>query len=173
LQNLTHRFAADRGLDGILNVGDIDSVARGLLAVNGNVQVGLSQDSKQAEILNTGDPAHDIDNLFALSFEDSQIITIQLDGKLAFYTADRFFHVVGDRLRKISQGSRHLAEFAVHCRNELVLVLVKHWSPLALWFEVNEVLGVEEAGESVPSSGLPTWLVVSVTSGNEARIERA
>ena len=51
LQHLGQRVAADGGLDGILNVGHVDLIAGGLLAVHRQVQVGLADHAEQAQIL--------------------------------------------------------------------------------------------------------------------------
>ncbi len=74
------------------------------------------------------------------------IIAVQLDGELALYAANRFFHVVRDRLGKIPKNPRHLAEFAVHRSDEFVFVLVKHRPPFFLRFEIYEIFGVEKTG---------------------------
>ncbi len=50
LQHLADRFPADRGFHRILNVRDVDAVARGGLAVDRNIQIGLAQDAEQAEV---------------------------------------------------------------------------------------------------------------------------
>src|SRR4029077_15040150 len=52
-QDLGERAAADGGLNSVLNVGDIDSEAGSLLAIHGEVQIRLAEDTKQAKILHT------------------------------------------------------------------------------------------------------------------------
>ena len=47
LQHLGQRVAAHRGLDRVLHVGDVDLIARGLVAVHREVQVGLADHAKQ------------------------------------------------------------------------------------------------------------------------------
>ena len=51
LQHLGDGVAADGGLDGVLNVGDVDAVAGGGFAVDGVVEVGLADDAEEAEVL--------------------------------------------------------------------------------------------------------------------------
>ncbi len=55
LQNLGQRVAADRGLNGILHIGDVDLVASGLLAVHRQVEVGLAENAKDSEVLDSLD----------------------------------------------------------------------------------------------------------------------
>src|SRR5580698_8161708 len=57
LQNLGDCVSADSGLDCVLDVGDVDAVACGCLAIDGVVEVWLTDDTKQAEILDALDLA--------------------------------------------------------------------------------------------------------------------
>jgi hypothetical protein len=50
LQHLGDGVAADRRLDGVLHVGDVDAEARGGLAVDGVVEVRLADDAEEAEV---------------------------------------------------------------------------------------------------------------------------
>ena len=70
LQHLSEGVAAHGGLDGVLNVRDVDLIARGLLAVHREVIVRLAQDAKHAQILNSLDLAHDLDDLVGLVLEN-------------------------------------------------------------------------------------------------------
>ena len=53
LQHLREGVAAHRGLNGVLHVGDVDLVARRLLAVHGDVQIRLAEHAEDAQILNS------------------------------------------------------------------------------------------------------------------------
>ena len=64
----------------------------------------------------------------------------------AFDAADRFFHVVGDRLREIPEHARNLLQLAVHGGDQLFFVLMEDRPPLLLRLQIDEVFGVEEAG---------------------------
>ena len=90
--------------------------------------------------------AHDADDLVALFLQRLQIVAEDLDGQLAFHAADGFFHVVGDGLREIPDHAGNLLELAVHGRDQLFLVLVKHRPPFFLGLQIDEIFGVEEAG---------------------------
>ena len=48
LQDLAYSFASDCGFDRVLDIRDVDAVARGLLAVHGNIQIWLAQDAEEA-----------------------------------------------------------------------------------------------------------------------------
>ena len=55
LQNLGQRIAAHRGLNRVLHVGDIDLIARGLLAIHRQIQIRLADDAEQSQILDSFD----------------------------------------------------------------------------------------------------------------------
>ncbi len=91
-------------------------------------------------------PAHDADDLVALLLQNLQIIAVDLGGQLALHAADRLFHVVFDGLRKAPDDAGNFVEFAIHGGDQLVFILVKDRPPLFFGFQVDEVLGIEEAG---------------------------
>ena len=70
LQHLGQRVAAHRGLDGVLHVGDVDLIARGLLAIHHEISVRLAQHAEHAQVLDALDLAHDLDDLIGLVFEN-------------------------------------------------------------------------------------------------------
>ena len=55
VDDLRGHLAADRGLDHVLHVGDIEAVAGDLVAVDLDIDVGLAQLLEYAEVL---DPFH-------------------------------------------------------------------------------------------------------------------
>ena len=55
LQHLRESVASDRGLNGVLNIGDVDLIARGLLAIHREVHVRLTQNAKHSQILDPAD----------------------------------------------------------------------------------------------------------------------
>ena len=57
-QHLLSGAAADRGLDCILHVGDIDAIARRSLAVDLEGKVGLADDAEQSKIRDAANLAH-------------------------------------------------------------------------------------------------------------------
>ena len=146
LEDLSDGVATDGGLDGVLHVGHIDAVARGGLAVDGVVEVGLADDAEEAEVLDALDLTHDGDDLVSLGFQCAQVVAVDFNGELAFDTADGLFDVVGDGLREVPADAWNLAEFGVHGGDQLFLVFSEDGTPLVLGLEIDEVFGVEEAG---------------------------
>ena len=63
LENLGQRVAADRGLNRILHVGNVDLVTSGGIAIHGDVQVGLAEYAKDSQVLDSLNAAHDTDDL--------------------------------------------------------------------------------------------------------------
>ena len=57
LLHLGHSVCADRSLNRVLNIGDVDAPARGRVAVNGEIQIGLSDDAKDAKIVDALAPS--------------------------------------------------------------------------------------------------------------------
>ena len=66
LQHLADGAPADRGLNGILHVADIDAEASRGLPVDDVVQVGLADHAEDPEVLDSPNLAHDADDLVAL-----------------------------------------------------------------------------------------------------------
>ncbi len=97
-QDLADRIAADRGLHRVLNVGRVDAVAVGLGAIDLDVDVGLAQHAKQAQIGDARNGLHDVHDLLAGLLQIFQVRAEDLYRQFAFHAADRLFHVVGDRL---------------------------------------------------------------------------
>ena len=133
-------------MDGILNVGDVDLIARGLLAVHLEVDVGLAEGVKNSEVLDSLHLLHRVHDLIGFFLENFQIVAIDLRGKFAFHAADGFFHVVFDGLRKspVTPGIFSSSRFMAAIRS--VLILMEDGPPLFLGFQVHEVFRVEEAG---------------------------
>ena len=155
LQHLGQRVAADSGLHGILNVRNVDLIACGLLAVHGYVQVGLAKDWNTSQLFDPLDPAHDADDLICFCLEDLQVIAIDFGGQFTFDAADRFFHVVFNRLGKAPNDARDFFQFAIHGCDHFFLVPVKHRTPVFLRLQADVVFGVKKLVVSVPSSGRP------------------
>ena len=59
LQDLSERITAHRSLDRILNVGYVDLIAGGLLAIHGDVQIGLAEHAENSQVLDAADLVHD------------------------------------------------------------------------------------------------------------------
>ncbi len=146
LQHLSEGVAADRGLNRVLHVGDIDLVAGGGVAVDGDVEVGLAEDAKDAQILDAFDLAHDADDLVGFLLQGFQVIAIDLGGEFALNAADGFFHVVFDGLGKSPEDAGNLVEFALHGGDQFFFVFVENRPPLISGFQIDEEFGIEKAG---------------------------
>jgi len=146
LKHLADRVAADGRLNRILDIRDVELITSGSCPIHGDIQVGLADDAKQSEVLDTSDAVHDAQNLVALRLQCFQIVTVHFQSELTLDAADRFLHVVGDRLREAPAHPGNLLELVAERRDQGLLVLTKHRTPFLLWFEVDEILGVEETG---------------------------
>ena len=146
LQDLAHGISAHRGLNRVLHVGYVDSVAGGFRPVHGEIQIRLSDHPEQAQVLDSWDRTHDVDDLLRGRLQGSQVGSEKLQCEFSFYAAYRFLHVVGDRLRKIPEDAGNLVQLPLHCAYKCFFVLVKNRAPLLLGFQIHEKLGVKEAG---------------------------
>ena len=72
--------AGDRRLNRILHIRRVDLVTCSHCTIHREVQVRLSEDTKQPKILNPAHCAHDADNFVTLLLQRFQIIAINLDG---------------------------------------------------------------------------------------------
>ena len=66
LQYLAYGVAAHRRLDRVLHVRHVDPVARRLLAIHREIQVGLADHAKHSQVLHACNAAHHVDDLVAL-----------------------------------------------------------------------------------------------------------
>ena len=98
LQNLRDRLAADGRFNRVLHVTHIYPVARRFPPVDAQVQVGLPQHPKQAQVLYARHPAHHCNDFVSFRLQLLQVIAVHLDGQFALHATDRFFHVVRNRL---------------------------------------------------------------------------
>src|SRR6202790_3731938 len=101
-----------RGLDGVLNIRNVDLIPRSLFAVHFKVNVRLTERAQYAEILDPFRVTHDVHNLVGLLLKDIQIVAIDFRGELAFYTADCFLHIVFDGLGKTPADTWDVLQFA-------------------------------------------------------------
>ena len=81
LDDLRRGLSPDGSGDHGFEVGDVDSVARDLGAVNVNEETGLSELAHHGEIGESGDASQSVLDLDRLVLDDIQIIPINLDGE--------------------------------------------------------------------------------------------
>src|SRR5579883_675219 len=146
LQDLADGIAADRGLDCILNVGDVDLVSRGGVAVHDQIQIRLPENAQQREILDSRYGAHDTDDPFAFAFEHVQVLAVDFDRKLSLDAADGLFDIVGNRLGEAPAHAGDLLQLPIHGRDELLFLLMEDRTPLFFWLEGDAVFGDVEIG---------------------------
>ena len=167
LQDLAHRLAADRGLDGVLHVGNVQAVARGLLAITSNSKVGLANDAEQADDRPRLLSARIIPAISSpLASRVLQVVAIDLDGKLAFDAAHRFLHVVGDGLREVPSAPGIFAQLRDPWpRSGRPCSRWNTGRQCSLGFRSMKYSVLKKPVVSVPSSGRPTWRTTCITSG--------
>ena len=153
--HLGHGIGADRGLNRVLNVGDVDAPASRGIAVHGEVQVGLADDAEDAQVLDALDRGHLRLNLFSRVLQRAQVVAVKLDGQLAFHAGDGLFHVVGDGLRVVPDDAGKLFQLLVDGGDQRFLVLVEDGAPLLLSLQIDKVFGVEKAGSVGAIVGAP------------------
>jgi len=108
--------------------------------------VKLADDAEDAQVLNAPNRGHlRLDKLRRV-LERAQIVAVEFDRKLAFDAGDGLFHVVGDGLRVIPDDAGKPLELLIDRGHERVLVLTEDRTPLVFGFQIDKVLGVEEAG---------------------------
>ena len=174
LLHLGDGVGADGGLDRVLNVGNVDAPARGGVAVDGEVQVGLADDAEDAQILDAFDRGHLRLDLFGLVLQRAQIVAVELDGQLALDAGDGLFHVVGDGLRVVPDDAGELLTAPCRWRRSaLPCSDGRRDATASLRFRSTKYSVLKKPAVSVPSSGRPVWLTTCVTSGNEAITRRA
>jgi hypothetical protein len=106
----------------------------------------LADDPEDAEVLHARNGSHGGYDLIRLGFQRLKIVTIDFYRQRPFYAADRFFQIVGNRLREAPEHSRNLFQLAVHGRDQAFLVLVENRTPLFLGQKIDEEFRIEEAG---------------------------
>ena len=131
-------------MNGVLNIRDVDLIARGLFAVHLEVDIRLAESAKDPEILDSLHLPHRVHDLIGLFLENLQIVAVDFRGQFALHAADRFFHVVFNGLGKSPRYAGNFFEFAIHGGNHFIFVLVKCWPPLFLGLQIHEVLGIEK-----------------------------
>ena len=144
-QNLAYRVAANRGLDGILDVRHVDAKAGRHGAVDCDIEIGLTEVAQQLDVVHAGDGCHDRSDLLTLLLENGKVIPEDLERQRSLGAGHRLADVVLDRLREVPSRAGVLLRREVHGCDQLILVLVKDRSPLIVRFEVDKILGVAES----------------------------
>ena len=91
---MTYGFAADRGLDGVLNIADVYAEAVGGSTIDVEIDVGLAADLECTEVGDSRDLVHHALDLLGFFFESLQVGAGQLHSQFTLHAADGFLHVV-------------------------------------------------------------------------------
>ncbi len=137
--------AADRHLDGRVDVARAEAIARGALAIDVDLHGRLAERIENREV---GHAAHGGQHRFDLGRgvgDDLEVVAEQLDRILTLHAGDGLGDVVLQILREIELDAW---KFGLQRLEHLVgeAVLVEIGAPLAYRLERHEKLGVEEAG---------------------------
>ena len=153
LDHLREGPAADRDLDHFLDVGDVHAVASAGPAVDLDLEVGLADDVKDADVLDAADAPENVDNPLAGLLERGQVGADELDGVGSLDAREGLVDVVADELREVEAQALEVAEL----RGELLLdLLAGHpLSPFLHRAQRHVEFQVEEAGDVRPVVGAP------------------
>ena len=101
------RFLPDRRGNNFLNMGDIDTVASDLAAINVDGEVGLAEELFDPHIAHAPDRCHDGLNLFRRTSQHRQIVSEYFYGGFRSDAGQQLIHALLDRLAQQIIGSRH------------------------------------------------------------------
>ena len=116
-------------LDRVLDVLDVDAVAGGGLAIDHDLELGLSD---QVIVVEVGDASHigqDVGDLAGLGLEHEDVGSIELDGQLALHAGQRLVDVVLDGLGEVGRDPFQIGERRGHRVDELPLVVEAPLTP--------------------------------------------
>src|SRR5260370_4300500 len=114
----------------------------GCRPVHVELDVRLAQHAKDTKVFHPFNLTHGTDDPLGYALKKFEIITVDLHGKLTFYSANCFLHVVGDGLRKVPDHAGNFVEFALHGADHSFFILVEHRPPLFLGLQADVVLGI-------------------------------
>ena len=135
--------AAQGRLHNGIDIADAQPITRRLFPIDFDVQIGLSQDPKDAEIGNTEYLAQFGCCLLRNAFQNREITADNLHGVGTFDARDAFLDIVLDILRKIEVDAGELVgEFLLQVLDEVCLDSAA--SPLLEWLQRHKELGIKE-----------------------------
>src|SRR5581483_3535396 len=101
LDHLTKCLASNGGLHDALHVVHAHAPEAALIAIDGKLQVRLSEDTKYADVLDALDSVQHVLDLIGQSFQFVQVRSNNFHGIVAFHAGQRFHDVIADVLREI------------------------------------------------------------------------
>ncbi len=120
-QHLTHRVTAHSGLNGVLDIRDIDSKTGSLAAVDGQIEIGLAEIAQEFYVMHSRDTRHESGDFFAFFLENLQVIPENLQCQRTLGARHCFSDVVFDRLRKVPDCPWIFFQCAVHGGDQFLL----------------------------------------------------
>ena len=97
-ENVGDVFASDRALNHVLDIGDVQSIARGRLAIDRNIQVLLTAKLFDLRIAQPSNPACDSGDFVRVVNEDVKIVPEQLNSYVGADAGHHLINTVGNRL---------------------------------------------------------------------------
>ena len=118
--DLRRRPPPERRFDHILDVGDVQSVARRALPVDFDLQLRNTAGAIDKGAADTADRGDQLKHFLDLRLQEVGVIAEHLDDDLSVDLRDRFEYVVADRLRKARLDARHLVEHLLHLGDQIL-----------------------------------------------------
>jgi hypothetical protein len=130
VNNLGNGCAANGGLDDVVDVLRLKTIARGFQPVDGDHQAGLAGDIEDANVGDAGNLLHDAGDLIGDVRQIVEVVTEELERIFAFDARHRLLDVVLDVLREIEIDAGILLKAAGDGGDELLLAAVELRTPL-------------------------------------------
>ena len=142
-QDRGRRGAAERCLNDGVDVAGIEAVARGLFAIDLDIEIRLSQEVEDSEIGHAADLRHLVHHLGREPLQNLEILPDDLHGIGALHARKRLLDIVLDVLREIeADAGQFLRELLLQFLRQLFLGQVRR--PLVERLERREQLDVGE-----------------------------
>ncbi len=122
LNDLGDGLPADRGGNHSFDVGNVDAVARNLVAIDVDQKAGLAKFAHYGEFGEAGYLAESVLDLDGFVLKYVQVVTIDFDRQRALEAGERFVHRVFGGLRVVEDNSGKGREFLVDGFDQLFLV---------------------------------------------------
>ena len=123
LNHLRGGLAAHRRLHDGFHVGDVDAVARDLVAIDIDQQAGLAEFAHDGQFRESGHLRETALDLERLALQDIQVGSVDLYGERALQSGQRFVHRVFGRLRVVEDDSGKALSLLLDVLGQLGLVV--------------------------------------------------
>ena len=140
LIHLADGDAADRRLDRLLDITDVEPVPGGDIPVDDDLDVILSGELSHLNVLRTLGFKQDLFDLFGGGAEQGEVFTVEFQGELRPRAGDQFIEVVGDRLGHSEAQPRQYIQPVFDIFDQLLDVPER--LPFPLRSQLDQYLGV-------------------------------